>query len=126
MVAPLLYAKQVSSGTKSAKEVVLAVAEDKSLDGKTLFDDPSKLMALLTRDGGPIIQKHILEWKCPQNQLQEKAHELQQLAVAALGGAVRPDKQVELDFFLYCVPFVMVPPGTLTFLALVVVPGCMR
>jgi len=87
-------------GSKSAKEVALAVSEDSELANKVHFEDNPKLKALLSRDGGPILRQHASEWSCPVNQVYEKAHELQQLAIAVFGGAVHPDKQVKFDFFL--------------------------
>jgi hypothetical protein len=90
-----------TTGPKSAKEIALAVAGDEQLDGKVRFEDAPKMKALLTNGGGPLLRAHAAQWNCPLDQVYEKAHELQQLAVAVMGGAVRPEKEVKFDFFLY-------------------------
>jgi hypothetical protein len=101
MVAPLMAnGDENTSGPKSAKEIALAVAGDEQLDGKVRFEDAPKMKALLTNGGGPILRAHAAQWNCPLDQVYEKAHELQQLAVAVMGGAVRPEKEVKFDFFL--------------------------
>jgi hypothetical protein len=88
------------TASKSAKEIVFEVANDRQLDHKVKWEDENKTKALLSSGGGSIIRAHAATWHCPEEKVSEKAHELQQLAIAALAGAVRPEKEVKLDFFL--------------------------
>jgi hypothetical protein len=99
--------ENTAPGSKSAKEVALAVAADAALDpGKfELGSTRLKMKALLAQGGGPIVRAHAARWACPTDQVYEKAHELQQLAVAVMAGAVRPEKKVVFDFFLYVTIF---------------------
>jgi hypothetical protein len=90
-----------AAGSRSIMEVLSAVVADKELEGKVKPDDDLKMPALMSNGGGPIIRAHVAEWACPMDKVYEKAHELQQLAVAAMAGAVRPEKRIKFDFFLY-------------------------
>jgi hypothetical protein len=90
-----------ATGSKSTKEVAFAVAADSELEGKVKPDDQPKMRALLSGGGGSILRAHAAEWACPADKVYEKAHELQQLAVAVMAGAVRPEKRIKFDFFLY-------------------------
>ncbi len=101
LVAALVAdADEPVTGSKSTKEVAFAVAADTELDGKVLREDEPKMRALLSRGGGSIVRAHAAQWACPLDKVYEKAHELQQLAVAVMAGPVRPDK-IAFDFFLY-------------------------
>eukprot|EP01087_Luapelamoeba_hula_P009154 TRINITY_DN2347_c0_g1_i2.p1 TRINITY_DN2347_c0_g1~~TRINITY_DN2347_c0_g1_i2.p1 ORF type:complete len:446 (-),score=85.88 TRINITY_DN2347_c0_g1_i2:178-1515(-) len=98
-VSDLLLGDEV--GTKSVKDVALAVAEDPKIKERVpKYDDFPKLDVYLKQGGGEILRKHAAEWKCPKEEVELKAKELQQVSVAVMAGVVRPDKLPKLDFFL--------------------------
>ncbi|OLL26725.1 Oxidoreductase [Neolecta irregularis DAH-3] len=82
----------------TTEEIVRQVVDDKRFDNMLSFSDSPKLNVVMKNPD--LVLEYASKWSVDETNLEEKANELIHLAVVVFAGAQRPDKDLNLDFFL--------------------------